>query len=56
MARRSSFSSSLYRGARAARTIDAVASGNPGRVGRRGRNVAVGRAAARGGFWRRIFG
>lgn len=55
MARRSSLSSSLYRGARAARTIDAVASGNPGRVARRGRNVAVGRGLTRVGFWARLF-
>ncbi len=50
MARRS-LSSSLYRAARLTRSAEALESGNPKRIGRRARNVVVGRALARSGFW-----
>jgi hypothetical protein len=49
MARRRSFTSELYRAARFSNNISAIASGNPRRVARRAKNVAVGRALGRGG-------
>jgi hypothetical protein len=48
MARRRTFTSQLYRAARISNNISAIASGNPRRVARRAKNVALGR----GGFWR----
>lgn len=50
--RRRSFTSQLYRAARISNNISAIASGNPRRVARRAKNVAIGRALGRGGFWR----
>jgi len=50
MARRRSLTSQLYRAARISNDISAA--GNPRRVARRAKNVAVGRALGRGGFWR----
>lgn len=44
-----SLTRSLYRAARVSATAGAV---SRGRGGRRARNVAVGRALGRGGFWR----
>jgi hypothetical protein len=52
MARQRSITSELYRAARISNNISAIASGNPRRVARRAKNVAVGRALGRGGFWR----
>jgi hypothetical protein len=52
MARRRSFTSQLYRAARISNNIIAIASGNPRRVARRAKNVAVGRALGQGGFLR----
>lgn len=52
MARRS-LSSSLYRAARLTRDVEAVESGQGGR---RARNIVVGRALARAGFWRMLWG
>jgi hypothetical protein len=52
MARRRSFTSQLYRAARISNNISAIASGNPRRVARRAKNVALGRTLGRGGFWR----
>ena len=52
MARRRSLSSQLLRAARIADDIEAVESGNPKRMGRRAKNVILGRALGRGGFWR----
>jgi len=52
MARRRSLTSQLYRAARISNNISAVMSGNPRRAARRARNVVVGRALGRGGFWR----
>ena len=46
--RRRSLTSQLYRAARISDNISAIASGNPRRVARRAKNVALGR----GGFWR----
>lgn len=46
MPRRRSFTSQLYRAARASNNISAIASGNPRRVARRAKNVALGRTLA----------
>ena len=54
MARRS-FTSQLYRAARLSNNLSAIASGNPRRVARRAKNVAVGRALGRAGVWRRLW-
>lgn len=56
MARRRSLTSQLYRAARISNNISAVASGNPARVARRAKNVALGRALGRAGVWRRLWG
>lgn len=48
--------SSMYRAARTANTVSAIASGNPRRMGRRAGNIIVGRSLARAGFWRMLFG
>lgn len=55
MTRRRSLTSQLYRAARTANTVSAVASGNPKRIARRARNVAVGRTLGRLGFWGRLW-
>jgi hypothetical protein len=52
MARRRSFTSQLYRAARLSNNISVIASGNPRRIARRAKNVTLGRALGRGGFWR----
>ena len=56
MARSRSLTSQLYRLARSANTISAVASGHPQRVVRRAKNIAVGRALVKAGVWRRLWG
>lgn len=56
MARRRSLTSQLYRAARVSNNLGAVASGNPTRMARRTKNVAVGRTLGRAGFWRRFWG
>jgi hypothetical protein len=55
MTRRRSLTSQLYRAARLSNTISAVASGNPKLMARRAKNIAVGRALARAGLWRRLW-
>jgi hypothetical protein len=55
MARRRSFTSQLYRAARVSNNIGALASGHPRRIVRRAKNVAVGRALGRAGFWRSLW-
>jgi len=55
MARRRSFTSTLYRAARLSNNISAVASGHPQRIARRAKNVVVGRALGRAGVWRRLW-
>ncbi len=47
--------SSLYAAARLSATTRAIASGNPRRIARRAKNVAVGRALGRAGVWRRLW-
>lgn len=51
-----SLTSSLYKLARTVNTISALTSGDPRRAGRRVKNIVVGRALARAGFWRRLWG
>ena len=55
MARSRSLTSQLYRLARSANTISAVASEHPRRVVTRGKNIIVGRALGRVGAWRRLW-
>jgi hypothetical protein len=45
-------SSFLFRAARVTSDVEAISSGKPRRVRRRAKNVAVGRALRRLGFWR----
>jgi hypothetical protein len=45
----------LYRLARTVNTAEALASGNPKRIARRARNVAVGRLLGKLGVWRRLW-
>lgn len=54
--RRRGLVSNLYRTARLANDVSTLASGNPHRIARRARNRIVGRALARGGFWRLLWG
>lgn len=46
----------LYRLARNVQTAKAVASGGPKTIARRGKNIVIGRALARAGIWRRLWG
>lgn len=55
MGRRRSITSQLYRAARISNDIGAATSGNPRRVARRAKNIAVGRAFGRAGIWRRLW-
>lgn len=47
------FSSSLYKAARATRSLESLSL--PSKTARRAKNIAVGRSLARGGFWRRLW-
>jgi len=51
-----SLTSGLFRAARASATIKAIASGDSKKIARRGKNIVLGRALARGGFWRKLWG
>jgi hypothetical protein len=53
--RRRSLSSALYQAARLSSDLDSLASGNPRRMARRAKNVALGRTLARAGVWRMIW-
>ena len=55
MPRRRSLSSQLFRAARIADDVEAVESGNPKRMIRRGKNIVLGRSLARLGVWRRLW-
>ena len=54
MAKRN-LSSGLYKAARLTNTVQTVASGNPRRIARRAKNIALGRALGRAGFWARLW-
>ena len=54
--RRRGLVSQLYRTARLANDISAIASGNPHRMARRTKNKIVGRAMARAELWRLLWG
>ena len=56
MGRRRSFSSSMFRAARLTDDMEAFGSGEPSKMARRSKNIAIGRSAARGGIWRKLFG
>lgn len=45
----------LYQAARLVNTAETLASGNPRRIARRGKNIAVGRLLGRAGVWGRIW-
>lgn len=46
----------LYTAARAVNTAKTIASGSPRKIATRGKNIVVGRALARGGFWSWLWG
>jgi len=45
----------LYRSGRPLGDVEAVASGDPKRIGRRAKNKILGRALGRSGFWRTLW-
>jgi hypothetical protein len=45
----------LYRAARMSNNIGAITSGNPRRIVRRAKNIAIGRTLRRAGVWRRLW-
>lgn len=47
--------SGLYRAARISNNLSTLASGNPQRIARRTKNVALGRVLGRAGIWRRLW-
>ena len=53
--RRRGFVSEMYRAARLANDVSALASGNPSRIARRARTTIVGRALGRAGVWRSLW-
>lgn len=55
MARKVSLSSQLFKAARIADDVEAVESGNPKRIERRAKNVALGRLLGKAGVWRRLW-
>lgn len=48
-------STKLFKAARVVDDVEAVESGNPKRMARRAKNIAVGRALGRAGVWRRLW-
>jgi hypothetical protein len=46
----------LFHAARLSATVGTIASGHPRRIARRAKNLAVGRALARVGVWRALWG
>jgi predicted secreted protein len=55
MGRRRSLTSQLFRIARDVDTAETVAGGNPRRIARRTKNIAVGRTLGRAGLWRQLW-
>ncbi|MEX1142319.1 MAG: hypothetical protein WEB79_08450 [Thermoleophilaceae bacterium] len=51
-----SLTSKLFKAARLSATARAIASGDSRKIARRGKNILLGRAAARAGLWRRLWG
>jgi len=45
----------LYKVARTANTINTLTSDKPRRIGRRAKNIVVGKSLAKAGFFRRLF-
>jgi hypothetical protein len=45
----------LYRAARMSNNISVITSGNPRRIVRRAKNIAIGRTLRRAGVWRRLW-
>jgi hypothetical protein len=45
----------LYRLARRVNDVQTLASGDPKRIGRRGKNLLVGRALGKAGFWKGLW-
>jgi len=54
--RHRSLVSNMYRAARIANDVSVLASGDPHRIARRAKNKILGRALARAGLWRMLFG
>jgi hypothetical protein len=54
--RRRGLVSNLYRAARLTNDVSVLASGNPNRMARRAKSKIVGRAMARPGLWRLLWG
>jgi hypothetical protein len=52
---RRSLTSQLFKAARLSATTRALASGDPRKVARRAKNLAVGKALGRAGVWRRLW-
>ena len=51
-----SITNQLFRAARLSATARAISSGNPEKIERRARNIAVGRTLARAGLFNALFG
>jgi hypothetical protein len=54
--RRRGLVSNLYRAARLTNDVSVLTLGNPNRMARRAKNKIVGRAIARSGLWRLLWG
>jgi hypothetical protein len=54
--RRRGFVPNMYWAARLANDVSVLSSGNPHRMARRAKNKIIGRALARSGFWRLLWG
>lgn len=53
--RRARLSTKLFKAARVVDDVEAIESGDPRRVARRAKNVALGRALRRAGVWRKLW-
>lgn len=50
-----SLTTTLFKAARLSATAKALSSGDPKKIGRRAKNIAVGRILARAGAWGRLW-